>query len=322
MVSHAVSPYPGMINTMTQSFYIGVDGGATKCIVRVEDEDGHLLGREVTGPANIRISVSQTWQSINQALEKILHPLDLSLEDKRILWHAGMGLAGCEVPEAYAAFLKQPHHFDTLILTSDAHVACLGAHSGMDGAIIIIGTGVVGFQVESGQTTKVGGWGFPHDDEGGGAWLGLEAVRETLQSLDGRLPESGLSRAVFRNFSSNRDQFVTWANQANSTAFAELAPIVIQQSQTGDAVAVNLLQRSAQHIDRINSALVSAQLNPEKSLPVSLIGGIAPFVGPYLSSLFRTRIAPCQQTPDIGAVLLVRKHLADHACSSREATND
>ena len=46
--------------------------------------------------------------------------------------------------------------------------------------------GTVAFQIEGDKEYKVGGWGFPHGDEGSGAWLGLEAVRLTLHWLDGR----------------------------------------------------------------------------------------------------------------------------------------
>jgi len=309
-----------------KQFFIGVDGGATKCIVRVEDEAGNLLGREICGPANIRISVEQTWQSINSALDRILCRLGISLNDKYCRWHAGMGLAGCEIREAYEAFLAQHHHFETLVISSDAHTACLGAHAGNDGAIIIVGTGTVGFQVESGQTTKVGGWGFPHDDQGGGAWLGLEAVKLTLQALDGRKPPSCLTAAIYAKFSDNLDCFVAWVNQANSTALAELAPIVIQHSQAHDPYATGLLQEAALAVDRISDALYSAQFNHSQSLSCSLIGGIAPFIKQFLGAKLVARMYPCQLTPDAGAVLLVRNYLVNgddvYNYSHVEATHD
>jgi glucosamine kinase len=328
---------------MSQSFFIGVDGGASKCTVRLEDESGRVLGRESSGPANIRLSVQQTWQSIYAALEKILKPLAMKLEDKKYRWQVGMGLAGCEVTAAYQAFLEQPHCFETLVISSDAHTACLGAHAGKDGAIIIIGTGAVGFQVECGETTKVGGWGFPHDDEGGGAWLGLQAVKATLQALDGRSAVSELSKQVYAKFENDLDRFVAWANQANSTAFAELAPLVIQHSQAGDVFAQAIMQEAAHAIHRLSQALDEAQLgaqvnaqvdaqvdaqanieidaqvdmqvavlaDAQSPLPYALIGGIAPFIQPYLNETLRSRILPCELTPDAGAVLLVRGYLAN-----------
>lgn len=293
---------------MYKDLFIGVDGGASKCVVRVEDANGHLLGQTTSGSANIRISVSQTWESINLALEKILQTLKIEPQDK-IHFHGGMGLAGCEMPEAYQSFLNYPHPFKTLIVSTDSHTACLGAHGGQDGAIIIIGTGVVGFQIEEGVSSKVGGWGFPSDDEGGGAWLGLEAVKHTLQWYDGRTVSSGVSQAVFDHFNRDIDQLVSWSNLATSTAFASLAPLVIEQSQFGDQVAIQLLKEAALAINKVASALLKKQTRHQQPLPCALVGGVAPFLTPFLEPALSERLYPCQAAPDMGAMMLLRNYL-------------
>jgi glucosamine kinase len=128
--------------------------------------------------------------------------------------------------------------------------------------------------------------------------------------MDGRLPVSGLSTAVYAFFSNDLHRLVTWANQANSTAFAELAPLVIQQSQTGDAAAIQLLKQAAQAIDRVAAALADKQ-QQSSPLPCALVGGIAPFLEPYLGQTLRGRLRPCQATPEEGAILLVRHYLKE-----------
>ncbi|EKD70126.1 MAG: hypothetical protein ACD_46C00628G0008 [uncultured bacterium] len=290
-----------------KALFIGVDGGATKCMVRVEDEHGNLLGSAISGQANIRISVSETWQSINSALQQVFKKLDVSINDVSL--YAGMGLAGCEIQEARDIFIHKPHPFKKLIVSSDAHVACLGAHHGEDGAIIIAGTGVVGFQHENGKTTKVGGWGFPHDDLGSGAWLGLEAIKYTIKTLDGRAASCQFSQAVFAHFQHNHEQLVHWANHANSTEFAELAPIVIEQAKQKNPVAVSLLQQAARELDNIDEALRAAQLNQMSKLPCVLLGGIAPFLTPYVGNQLRSRLHEPIATPDAGAIFLIKKEL-------------
>lgn len=292
--------------TLAQRYFVGVDGGATKCIVRIEDEAGNLLGVESSGPANIRLSVAQSWESILTAFERILQKSGLSPQQH---FYAGMGLAGCEIPSAYNAFVATAHPFQKIMVVSDAHTACLGAHGGADGAIIIAGTGVVGFQVMQGKTAKVSGWGFPHDDIGGGAWIGLQAVMQTLQWHDQRLPESGLTRAVFDYFKGDINAFVSWANAANSTAFAELAPIVIAQAKLGDDAAIQILRAAAKALDDVARALQRQQNIADNNLPLALIGGITPFLLPYLSSDVSQRLRPCQAGPESGAVMLIRKHI-------------
>lgn len=281
---------------LTKKLFIGVDGGATKCTVRVEDDAGVLIGQATSGPANIRLSVAQAWESIQTALAHIL-PED----DKMVELHAGMGLAGCELPEAQRAFINHPHPFHSLHLVSDAHTACLGAHGGQDGAIIIIGTGMVGLKCEHGLVTaKVGGWGFPHDDSGSGAWLGLEAMKVALQTMDGRLPASKLASAVYAHFQHDLDRLVDWANIAHSTQFAELAPIVVGAAKESDAVAIQLMQDAAYEIERAIDTLALGKL------PLCLIGGLAPSVEQYIRSELRERIHAAQASPEAGAILLAR----------------
>lgn len=295
---------------MPEKLYIGVDGGATKCTVRVENEFGKPLGQAGSGPANIRLSVPQAWQSIEDALDKILKPLGIDKLSRDYELHAGMGLAGCEISHAYKAFITYPHRFMTLAVTNDAHTACLGAHAGRDGAMIIAGTGVVGYQIEDGQTAKVSGWGFPHDDIGSGAWLGLEAARITFQAQDGRIAPSGVANAVMAHFGNKLDRFVAWANQANSTAYAELAPVVIRQAKAGDDDAIVLLKTAAHALDAVGNALQVKRKDRSRTLPCAMVGGVAPFVQPYLSEALRSRLVACELPPEAGAILYAKKQLA------------
>lgn len=289
---------------MNNTFFIGVDGGATKCTVRVENAIGELLGQATTGPANIRLSIEQSWQSIHAGLTMILAPHGVTLDDNHKQFHAVMGLAGTEAQAAYEQFLQTPHPFHSLTLVSDAHTACMGAHAGEDGAIVVIGTGVVGYQIVAGVTTKVGGLGFPHDDEGGGAWLGFEAFKLYLKSLDGRAPASEFTQAigdVMANINA-----VEWANHANATAYATLAPVVIKLQQQGNVIAIELMQQAATAVAKLIRVLQAAN---KRSLPIALIGGVAPFLSPYLSLQLQMNFAPCQLSPDAGAILMMRNRL-------------
>lgn len=288
-----------------QDIFIGVDGGGTKSKVRVEDSQGRVLGQALGGPANIRLSVRKSWEAIYQALDKVLEANSLSRAHPNYRLHIGLGLAGCEVQEAVNEFLAFPNSFQTVHLTSDAHVACVGAHNGQDGAIIIIGTGVVGYQIQAGETVKVGGWGFPHDDEGGGAWLGLEAARLTCQWLDRRIEKNALVTDVFDFFDRNVECFTVWANRANSSEFARLAPLVINHSQQQEPHALRLMKKAAHAIERVSAALSKLQ-KQQTSLPVCLFGGIAPFIEPLLAEDVRNTFVARQADANVGAICMIR----------------
>lgn len=284
--------------------FIGVDGGATKTLVRVESAAGALLGEGRGGPANIRLSVEDSWRSIRHALAQALAQAGLRLDDERYLFHCGAGLAGTEVSSARERFFNTPHPFTRLLLKSDAYTSCLGAHDGADGAVIAIGTGTVAYQIEAGREHQVSGWGFPHGDEGSGAWLGLEAVRLTLHWRDGRQPASPLLAAVFAHFDNDLSRLVAWANQAAATQFAQLAPLVIAQVEQGTPLAVALIRRGAAEIDRISAALEAAAGRP---LPCCLQGGMAPFLEPWLGEALRARLVPKRAEAVHGALLMIRR---------------
>ena len=290
---------------------IGIDGGGSKTKIRVEDKDGYLIGQAVSGPSNIRLSVEKAWQSIREGLDEIFSASAISLHDTTYRFHMAAGLAGCEVSQACRVFLSYPHSFTTLLLQSDAHIACLGAHEGKDGAIIIVGTGVIGYEIEEGKTYRVGGWGFPHDDEGGGAWLGLEVAKQACQWLDGRIEKTPLVGEVFDYFNQDVDHFITWANHANSSDFAKLAPLVINHSQQEEAGAQRLMKKAAHAIDRLGMTLLKRRIHQEKKLSCCLLGGMAPFIEPWLSDELRETLSPRKGDANAGAILLIKQGMKE-----------
>lgn len=293
-----------ILNNMADQprLFIGIDGGATKTIARVETEAGNLLGIGKAGPANIRLDPLGAWVSIQQAIAAAAHPL--SLADPQYQWHCGAGLAGTQVPEACDRFLSLEHPFPHIYLHSDGYTSCLGAHRGEDGAVIAIGTGVVAYQIEGERVTRVSGWGFPQGDEGSGAWLGLAAIRYTLQWWDGRRSETALIAQVFDHFHRDSEVMIRWANAAQSQQFAELAPLVIAAAQGGDEGAIALLTEAGNEIGKIWQALVARQ---QKPLPCSLLGGLAEPLRDYLPMEMRSHLVPPQGDAALGGVILARR---------------
>jgi glucosamine kinase len=287
--------------------FVGVDGGATKTLLRLENAQGDLLGQGHGGAANIRLSSEGSWRSIREALAQALAQAGLPPDARGYRLHCGAGLAGTEVLGARERFLAFAHPFARLVLRSDAHVACFGAHGGEDGAVIAVGTGTIGFQIEAGRESRVGGWGFPHGDEGGGAWLGMEAVRRTLHWLDGRAPADPLQEAVQARFNGDLRELVAWANAASATEFAQIAPLVVEHAGQGTPLALALARQAATEVDRIGQALAAKS---RRKLPCSLLGGLAPFIESRLGEGLRAQLVPARYDPVRGALVMVRADVA------------
>jgi glucosamine kinase len=109
-----------------------------------------------------------------------------------------VGLAGIDRFGAREELLKLPHPFRKVVYATDARVACLGAHGGRDGGIVILGTGSAGFAHVKGRELRIGGYGFPLSDEGSGADFGLRAVKLALRAHDGRASPTPFLLEVMR----------------------------------------------------------------------------------------------------------------------------
>jgi glucosamine kinase len=290
---------------MKEDIFIGVDGGGTKTEVLIENFAGNKIGEAIGGAANIGPSVKQAWHSINNAISKALEDTSIFLDNKNYNFHIGLGLAGVSIVQAKKEFLKTRHNFSSIILESDAHIACLGVHDGSDGSIVSVGTGIIGYTIDSEKTYRVGGWGFPHADTGSGAWLGLEAVRLTFSSIDGCTKPSILTDLILSHFDNNLSNFVTWANTSNSTQFAKLAPFVIEAAQKDDQYAEKLLKKAGNEIDLLLKALDKKSTS---TLKCYLLGGMSSFLMPYITNKDNISLCEPGKSATKGAIYLIRNH--------------
>jgi hypothetical protein len=107
-----------------------------------------------SGPATTRIGPEKAWRSIMGATEAAAAQAGLTREDFARM-HVGIGLAGLGHRGAESALNKIAHPFASVIFISDGLAACLGAHSGADGAIVVAGTGSVGVGMIDGREIRL-----------------------------------------------------------------------------------------------------------------------------------------------------------------------
>jgi|SRR5262245_44085175 len=279
---------------------LGVDGGGTTCRARLTTLAGTWLGEGSGGPANIRFGLEQSFAAVLDAATQALRQAGLARRDlARTV--ACLALAGASEPADLAAAQGRDHPFSRLLVTSDAHAACIGAHGGRDGGVVVIGTGSVGWAEVGGRQYRVGGWGLPVSDEGSGAWLGREALRRALWAHDRRLAWTPLLTELFERFQSDPHAIVRWAAQASPRDFGSLAPLVIEYATRDDSVAIELLQHAAAHVDALAALLLA--FGAERLV---LMGGLAPFVERWTGATTqRHLVAPMGDALD-GALHLAR----------------
>jgi glucosamine kinase len=284
--------------------FIGADGGGTGCRARIEDADGHRLGSGCAGPAAVRLGIGQSLAEVEAACRAAA--AEAGLPSALADMDAGIGLAGIGRRGVLDEVYARPHPFRSVVYVNDANIACIGAHSGRDGGIVIIGTGSAGFAMVRGREVKIGGYGFPISDEGSGADLGLRAIRLALRAHDGRIAATRLTCDVMNRFDGDPFAIVAWMDRATATDYAMLAPLVMRHADAGDPVGRRIVRAAAVQIDALVRRLI------ESGAPrIALVGGLASPMEPWLAPDVRRRVSPVEGDAVAGALLLARRAAAE-----------
>jgi len=171
--------------------YLGIDGGGSKTSFLLVDEYYNEICHFQTGPSN-HLSVGN--DAARAAIELGISQLT---ETPTIIC---AGFAGAGRPESVAFYhnvLQSLVPDAQVIIESDAFISSIGAIGIDPGILLIAGTGSIVIGRDKDRSMfRVGGWGPYFGDEGSGFWIGREAVRAALRSVDSQSPTEFTQRVT------------------------------------------------------------------------------------------------------------------------------
>lgn len=285
-------------------FFIGVDGGGTSCRARIVDGEGRALGAGVAGPAAVRLGLDRSLAAVEEAARAAAQSAGLPATALASM-RAAVGLAGIGRKGVLEELKRRSHPFQSVVYVSDATIACLGAHGGRDGGIVIVGTGSVGLAIIDGREIRIGGYGFPVSDEGSGADISIHTLRLALRAFDGRIEATGLTREVMAQFGNDPFEVVAWMDRATATDYATLAPLVMRHAGLADPLAQHIVRDAAQAIETLVRRLIACG-----APRLALLGGLASLMQPWLAADVQRRLSPPEGDAVDGALLLAREKVA------------
>ncbi|MCW6510696.1 BadF/BadG/BcrA/BcrD ATPase family protein [Lichenifustis flavocetrariae] len=257
--------------------FLGIDGGGTTCRARLVDDNDRLLGEGRAGSANILLGIEVSAAAILSASESAFKAAGLDTGHFATT-KVGLGLAGANVPSLAAALAAHRFPFASVAVASDAVAACLGAHAGHDGGILILGTGSQGLVIANGRATALGGWGFAIGDGGSGALLGRSLVRAAVAACDGLALRTALTDRIMARLGGDPAAAVLWARSATPRDYATHAPDLFAGATAGDPVAFPIVQSAAAEVD-----LMIERLMALGGTRIVLMGGLADLYRPWLA---------------------------------------
>ncbi|MCZ2292270.1 MAG: ATPase [Burkholderiales bacterium] len=298
-------------------YLAGVDGGGSGTRVRLQDALGRCTaGVGSAGPSSLSQGVAQAWRHVLEALDAAFADAGLAAVPPGEI-AIGLGLAGAENPRQRQAFLAADPGFARCALFTDAQTTLHGAFGGGAGVVVAAGTGSIALAKGlDGAECRAGGWGFPSGDEGGGAWLGLHAMRIAQAALDGRTTAGALAHAVWRQAGADMPALLQWCLTAGQRQYAQLAPLVFNAAEQGDEAAGALLHAAAAELERLLHA-VCAKAAGGAGLPIVLTGSIGERLRAFWPDALQGRCRQALGDSAQGALELLRAQLQQDGAGHR-----
>ncbi len=310
--------------------FLGIDAGGTKTAAILLDKTGKIIGYGRSGPANYQtVGIEEATRSIVSAAQDALSHAPQGQRPE----FAVLGLAGADrlrdkvrLERALRAF--SPFCNMDFFITTDAHIALVGAMGKEFGVVLIGGTGAMAFGIDhERRTARADGWGYLLGDEGSAYWIGREVLRSAMRAYDGRGPSTILLPSLLSQLKIEQpEDLVEWVYQRNPsvTAIASLSNLAFIAAVQGDGVAVEIIRRAGMALGQ-TAATVIRQLNlGREEFPIAAVGGL--FRGNHKRLLLEhierllQPIAPQARwlsprfPPEVGAAILAlshRGHLTD-----------
>jgi glucosamine kinase len=306
---------------------LGGDLGGTSTRILVVGSDGQEYGRSTTGGGNPTTDPSGAAAAFGDALRAALAGVDPTLVRASVIGVAGV--SALETPAvgthfgqvwAEAGLTCSPGY------VPDLEVAFAGGTPASDGAVLVAGTGAAAGSLTDHRLTRTAdGHGWLLGDDGSGFWLGREAVRATLRTLDvggtpGALVDSVLRELDADGTERQRERVIQAVNSRPGVLLSALAPLVTAAYRTGDPQAQSIVERAAAALQ----ATLGLIRDPAESTPIVLAGslaGDASPVGAELRTLLAARFAGVvlPARTGVGGAAWLALAALDPALATREA---
>ncbi len=165
-------------------YYLGIDGGGTKTVAAVSDENGKIILMQVGKSINF---YSVGMESARFNLEAILVEIDAALGINEY----ESAFIGCSALDSEAAEKLTAELCDGIIkakkikMHSDVYIALKSVKGAKCPCVAICGTGSIATgEDENGKTYVTGGWGHILGDEGSAYSIAVTALKKCCQMCD------------------------------------------------------------------------------------------------------------------------------------------
>jgi N-acetylglucosamine kinase-like BadF-type ATPase len=286
-VSRRATSSPGVATILA------IDGGNSKTDVALFTADGRMLA-VMRGPTTSHQQVGLDVGIDRLAGLVVAARVEAGLDAEAGLPAVGVyALAGADTPAddrrlLHAIGARRLARTDLIV--NDAFAPIRAASEQGWGVALICGSGVNAAGIAAdGRRARLAALGPISGDWGGGGDIGLGALGAAVRARDGRGSPTSLETRVPAHFGYRRPIDLTRAIEARTIPqgrLRELSPVVFRAAAEGDAVARAILDRQADELVAMATAIIRRLSLTRRRPDVVLAGGVFGAHDP----IFETRI--------------------------------
>jgi N-acetylglucosamine kinase-like BadF-type ATPase len=317
-------------------YVLGIDGGGTKTICLIMNEQREVLGRGEASASNYQsIGANAAFKSIESAIQaatETIKPIQIPV--KAIC----LGLAGAgrskdiEVIQGIVRELQQSPNLpikwilpNNIIICHDALTALVGGIGNDVGVVVAVGTGTIVFgRNQQGQTKRVGGWGYILGDEGGAYKIAVAGMQAAMRAYDKREHSTSLVEDFKKQLGleSIEDLIeVVYRRGWGVREIASLAPVVDNAAVNGDEVAKRIINEGVQELVQATRVVVKdlnlSTTEEDNGFEILTIGSVwgaksnirEKFIACITTEFGNARVILPRYEPAYGACLMALKQL-------------
>ena len=281
-------------------YFLGIDGGGTKTVFKLIDENGAVIHTVLKGSANPNdIGMEQALSLLKEGI----HEVSRGIAYSSITMFAGIsggGLSGNNA-EIFRQFFKK---FGFFAFENGSDIENLVSLSDYEKCILVImGTGFIVYALDGASRKRISGWGQFFDSGGSGYTLGKSVISAVLSAGDGSGKETLLTALLEEHLGESAEAHLTKFYSGGKRYIAEFAGLAFEGYEKSDPVAIEILEKDMAFVaNKIDTALAILKSSTSESIPVLFSGGIS----------------------NKGDILfpLIQKHMKERSCTLSQIPNE
>ncbi|MGB9768531.1 MULTISPECIES: N-acetylglucosamine kinase [Dictyoglomus] len=293
-------------------YFLGVDGGGTKTIAYLFDEEGNLIFKNTSGPTNILENGEEVFR---KNLKELLSSILKDINPKDIKSCFGLPAVGefREDIKILRNIIKDELKIEPDIIVNDVVIGWAGGNLARDGIHVVAGTGTITYGRKGNKDIRVSGWGSIIGDEGSAYYIGYRTLNEVSRELDGRKRKTDLTKLLFKKLSLKDHldfiEFIYDPQKDRRSNIASVAKITYEIAKEGDKKALKILKDSAKEL-AITVTTANKFLKIKKPITVTYSGSVLEkndiVREEFINILEKEgyKVEPPKLSPVLGAILL------------------